>query len=119
MLAVRFLSSGHFFAINFKMPASIRPPHMKEFLKSRQHIIAVNIKQARTDKNLTSAFVALGIKVSLEDYHKLEFGQAELTLTCLFKIAAILDVNILELIENDPLLIQLASDEQAHDSPPS
>jgi transcriptional regulator with XRE-family HTH domain len=94
------------------MPASTRLPHMKEFLKSRQNIIAANIKQVRTDKNLTSAFVALGIKMSLEEYLKLELDQTEFTLNCLFKIAAILDVNILELIENDPLLIQLADNGQ-------
>jgi transcriptional regulator with XRE-family HTH domain len=88
---------------------------MKEFLKSRQQIIAANIKQARTDKNLTSAFVALGIKMSLENYHKLELGQTELTLNCLFKIAAVLDVNILELIENDPLLIQLSNHDHQQD----
>lgn len=84
---------------------------MKQFLRSRQHLIAANIKQARIEKNLTPNAVASGMNLSPDNYHKLELGQIEFTLTCLFKIAAILDINILELIENDPLLIQLANNE--------
>ncbi len=60
-----------------------------------------NIKKFRELKNLTRDHVAAQLDMSLSGYSKLERGEVELTITKLFKLAEILDVNASQILNFD------------------
>jgi transcriptional regulator with XRE-family HTH domain len=78
---------------------------MKRFLNARLNIITTNIKNTRSESNYTQEYVAAKLNMPLHDYTELELGKTEMTLNKLFRIAEILNVPILDLIEKDPALL--------------
>jgi transcriptional regulator with XRE-family HTH domain len=75
---------------------------MKKFLNSRLEIIAANIKSTRLERNYSQEYLAGKMKIAATEYNELETGHTELTLDKLLRIAEILNISILELIEHDP-----------------
>jgi transcriptional regulator with XRE-family HTH domain len=71
--------------------------------RNEYHIMAGNvvtrIRNIRLDKNLKQEYVALKLGCSQNSYSKLEIGKTELTVTKLFHIAAILSVNVADLMK--------------------
>lgn len=78
---------------------------MKKFLNDRLAIITSNIKKIRLDNNHNIEYLAAKLKMPVNDYSELEQGHTELTLHTLFRIAEVLNVSILELIEADEILL--------------
>ncbi len=63
--------------------------------------IIENIKRFREFKNLTRDEVAEKLEMSLSGYSKLERGDVELTITKLFKISEILQVDVSQILNFD------------------
>jgi transcriptional regulator with XRE-family HTH domain len=60
-----------------------------------------NIKKFRELKNLTREFVASNLEMSLSGYSKLERGEVDITLSKLYKIAKVLEVNVSQILNFD------------------
>jgi transcriptional regulator with XRE-family HTH domain len=60
-----------------------------------------NIKKFRELKNLTRDEVAEKLEMSVSGYSKLERGEVELTITKLYKISEILDVDVSQILNFD------------------
>jgi transcriptional regulator with XRE-family HTH domain len=65
-----------------------------------QHVTN-NIKKFRELKNLTREHMASQLEMSVSGYGKLERGEVELTVTKLFKLAEIFDVNVAQILNFD------------------
>lgn len=52
------------------------------------------IKQIREEKHFSQEYMALSLDISQSYYAKIEKGQKELTLSRLFKISKLLDINL-------------------------
>jgi transcriptional regulator with XRE-family HTH domain len=63
--------------------------------------IIENIKRLRELKNLTRDEVAEKLEMSLSGYSKLERGDVELTITKLYKISEILQVDVSQILNFD------------------
>jgi transcriptional regulator with XRE-family HTH domain len=66
--------------------------------------IAKNIKSIRELKNLTRDYVAAEMDMSTSGYGKIERGEIDLTISKLFRIAAIFDISISDLLFFDSSL---------------
>jgi transcriptional regulator with XRE-family HTH domain len=63
--------------------------------------IAENIKKFRELKNITRDQMAADLEMSLSGYGKLERGDVDLTISKLYKISAILDVSVSQMMNFD------------------
>jgi transcriptional regulator with XRE-family HTH domain len=63
--------------------------------------IAENIKKFRELKNITRDQMAADLEMSLSGYGKLERGDVDLTISELYKISAILDVSVSQMMNFD------------------
>lgn len=60
-----------------------------------------NIKKFRELKNYTREFMADKLEMSVSGYSKLERGDVELTISKLYKIAEVLEVNVSQILNFD------------------
>ncbi len=60
-----------------------------------------NIKKFRELKNITREHIADSLEMSLSGYSKLERGEVELTVSKLYKISEILEVDISQILNFD------------------
>ena len=63
--------------------------------------IAENIKKFRELKNLTRDEIASKLEMSLSGYSKLERGDVELTISKLYRLAEILEVDVSQILNFD------------------
>jgi len=57
-----------------------------------------NIKKIREIKNLTREYVAAELQMSTSGYGKIERGEIDLTISKLYKIAAVFGITVTELL---------------------
>ncbi|MEO6150556.1 MAG: helix-turn-helix transcriptional regulator [Mucilaginibacter sp.] len=62
--------------------------------------VEANIRKQRETKNYTQEYLAAKLKISQNAYSKIELGYTKITLERLFQIAAVLETNIVELIDS-------------------
>ena len=74
---------------------------MTESLSSKVKLVAFNIRKQREAKNYTQEYLAAKLKISQNAYSKIELGYTKITVERLFQIAAILEVEVSELINTD------------------
>jgi len=71
---------------------------MKETLNYKIKAIAANIRRTREQLNYTQEYLAAKLSISQNAYSKIELGYTKITVERLFQIAAILEVDVHELI---------------------
>ncbi|PWK71436.1 helix-turn-helix protein [Mucilaginibacter oryzae] len=71
---------------------------MKDMLNTRIKAIAANIRHSREGLNYTQEYLAAKLSISQNAYSKIELGYTKITVERLFQIAAILEVDVTELI---------------------
>ncbi|WP_439695601.1 helix-turn-helix domain-containing protein [Mucilaginibacter sp. AW1-7] len=74
---------------------------MKETLNNKVKAIAANIRRTREMLNYTQEYLAAKLKISQNAYSKIELGYTKITVERLFQIAAILEVDVHELIATE------------------
>ena len=74
---------------------------MSDQLLSRTKIVAGNIRKIREFRNYTQDYLAAKLGISQNAYSKIELGYSKLTLERLFQIAAILEVEVMQVISFD------------------
>jgi transcriptional regulator with XRE-family HTH domain len=74
---------------------------MKETLNNKVKAIAANIRRTREQLNYTQEYLAAKLKISQNAYSKIELGYTKITVERLFQIAAILEVEVHELIATE------------------
>jgi transcriptional regulator with XRE-family HTH domain len=67
-------------------------------VKELAKIIGTNIKNARLMRNYSQDYLANCLAISQNAYSKIELGKSQLTVERAFKIAAILEVSLEDLI---------------------
>lgn len=75
---------------------------MKEARELNTKDVAGNIKKVRKIKSLTQDYLATKLNISQNAYSKIELGHSKLTVERLFQISAILDVQIMQLLNFKP-----------------
>jgi transcriptional regulator with XRE-family HTH domain len=65
-------------------------------------IIAGNIKNARLYRNYSQDYLALKLNISQNAYSKIELGYTRVTIERLFKIAEILELDVVDLLSDKP-----------------
>jgi transcriptional regulator with XRE-family HTH domain len=63
--------------------------------------VAANIRKTRSYRNYTQDYLAAKLCISQNAYSKIELGYSNITISRLVKIAEILEVEIIELINED------------------
>lgn len=71
---------------------------MENALKYKIKAIAANIRRTREQLNYTQEYLAAKLNISQNAYSKIELGYTKITVERLFQIAAILEVDVHELI---------------------
>ncbi|MES2828603.1 MAG: helix-turn-helix transcriptional regulator [Bacteroidota bacterium] len=74
---------------------------MSDQLASKTKIVAGNIRKIREFRNYTQDYLAAKLGISQNAYSKIELGYSKLTIERLFQIAAVLEVEIMQLITFD------------------
>lgn len=73
---------------------------MAEDIEDKIKHIALNIRRIREGKGYTQEYVALKLGISQNAYSKIELGYTKITLERLFYIAALIETDIISLIQN-------------------
>jgi DNA-binding XRE family transcriptional regulator len=86
----------------------------KRFMKidgnERARMVAANIRKIREFRNYTQEYLAAKLGISQNAYSKIELGYCNITLNRLFYIAAILEIDAVDLISADvKQLVQIRS----------
>lgn len=76
---------------------------MKEVLENKIRSVAVNIRKIRESKDYTQDYLAIKLAISQNAYSKIELGYTKITVERLFQIAAVLEVNPVDLINFDTI----------------
>ncbi len=76
---------------------------MTDSLNLKIKAIAANIRSKREYRNYTQEYLAAKLNISQNAYSKIELGYTKITVERLFQIAAILEFDVSELIETEPL----------------
>ena len=63
--------------------------------------IGDNIKKLRELKNITREMLASDLKMSLSNYSKIERGEIDLTISRLYEIASVLEVDVSQILNFD------------------
>ena len=74
---------------------------MKETLNYKVKAIAANVRKTREQLNYTQEYLAAKLKISQNAYSKIELGYTKITVERLFQIAAILEVDVHDLIATE------------------
>jgi transcriptional regulator with XRE-family HTH domain len=74
---------------------------MKDTLNYKVKAIAANIRKTREQLSYTQEYLAAKLKISQNAYSKIELGYTKITVERLFQIAAILEVEVHELIATE------------------
>ncbi|QEC77084.1 helix-turn-helix domain-containing protein [Mucilaginibacter ginsenosidivorax] len=74
---------------------------MKDTLNYKIKAIAANIRKTREQLSYTQEYLAAKLKISQNAYSKIELGYTKITVERLFQIAAILEVDVHELIATE------------------
>lgn len=74
---------------------------MKETLSNKIKAIAANIRSTRERLGYTQEYLAAKLSISQNAYSKIELGYTKITVERLFQIAAILEVEVLDLINTE------------------
>lgn len=74
---------------------------MKDTLNYKVRAIAANIRKTREQLSYTQEYLAAKLKISQNAYSKIELGYTKITVERLFQIAAILEVEVHELIATE------------------
>lgn len=77
--------------------------NMTDLLNLKIKAIAANIRSKREYRNYTQEYLAAKLNISQNAYSKIELGYTKITVERLFQIAAILEFDVSELIETEPL----------------
>ncbi len=75
---------------------------MKEKVKAEMQAVAGNIRKVREFRNYTQDYLAAKLDISQNAYSKIELGYSKITLDRLFHIAAILEVEVTQLLYFNP-----------------
>ena len=71
---------------------------MSNTLSLKIKAIAANIRHKREYRNYTQEYLALKLSISQNAYSKIELGYTKITVERLFQIAAILEFDVVEII---------------------
>ena len=71
---------------------------MKDMLNLRVKNVAANIRKIREYRNYTQEYLAAKLKISQNAYSKIELGYTKITIERLFRIADILEVNSIDIL---------------------
>ncbi len=71
---------------------------MNEIYKKEMQRIALRIRKAREQKNISQEQLATKLGISQNAYSKIELGYSKITLDRLFHIAELLELETLELL---------------------
>lgn len=82
---------------------------MKERLEINIKDIPGNIKKVRKIKCLTQDYLAAKLHISQNAYSKIELGHSKLTVERLYQIAAILEVQVTQLLSFKPADFSIAA----------
>lgn len=77
---------------------------MKSQSDSKTKAIAANIRRIRELKNYTQDYLAAKLGISQNAYSKIELGYSNITLSRLFNIAEILEIDVITLIKTEDIL---------------
>lgn len=61
--------------------------------------VAINVRKVREFRNYTQEYLAMKLDISQNAYSKIELGYTKITLERIFQIAAILEVDLLTLLQ--------------------
>jgi transcriptional regulator with XRE-family HTH domain len=76
---------------------------MTDSLNLKIKAIAANIRNKREQRNYTQEYLAVKLNISQNAYSKIELGYTKITVERLFQIAAILEFDVSELLDTEPL----------------
>ncbi|NVM63938.1 transcriptional regulator with XRE-family HTH domain [Mucilaginibacter sp. SG538B] len=76
---------------------------MKDMLNLKIKAIAANIRHTREGLNYTQEYLAAKLGISQNAYSKIELGYTKITVERLFQIAAILEIEVAELIDTEKI----------------
>ena len=76
---------------------------MKDMLNLKIKAIAANIRHTREGLNYTQEYLAAKLGISQNAYSKIELGYTKITVQRLFQIAAILEIEVVELIDTEKI----------------
>ena len=76
---------------------------MTDSLNLKIKAIAANIRSKREYRNYTQEYLAAKLNISQNAYSKIELGYTKITVERLFQIAAILEFEVSELIDPEPI----------------
>ncbi|MFC3561463.1 helix-turn-helix domain-containing protein [Pedobacter jamesrossensis] len=86
---------------------------MEDLLALKTKNVAGNIRKIREYRDYTQDYLAAKLKISQNAYSKIELGYSKLTIERLFQIAAILEVEVTQLLTLDHIeLIKNISSEE-------
>ena len=74
---------------------------MKDMLNLRVKEVAANIRKIREHCNYTQEYLAAKLKISQNAYSKIELGYTKITVERLFRIADILEVDAISILNNE------------------
>ena len=77
--------------------------NMTDSLNLKIKAIAANIRSKREQRNYTQEYLAAKLNISQNAYSKIELGYTKITVERLFQIAAILEFDVSDLIDTEPL----------------
>ena len=75
----------------------------KDLLNYKIKAIAANIRMKREYRNYTQEYLAAKLEISQNAYSKIELGYTKITVERLFQIADVLEFEVAELIDVEPL----------------
>ncbi|MXV14652.1 helix-turn-helix domain-containing protein [Hufsiella ginkgonis] len=83
---------------------------MKEISRIKAKKVASNIRKIREFRNYTQEYLAAKLEISQNAYSKIELGYCQITLSRLFHIAMLLEVEMMDVINTETGdLVQLRS----------
>lgn len=74
---------------------------MKEAASLKAKTVAGNIRKVRDVRNYTQDYLAAKLGISQNAYSKIELGYSKITLERLFSISAILEIEVMQLLDAD------------------
>jgi transcriptional regulator with XRE-family HTH domain len=74
---------------------------MKDMLNLRVQKVAANIRKIREYRNYTQEYLAAKLKISQNAYSKIELGYTKITVDRLFRIADILEVDPIDILNKE------------------
>ena len=73
---------------------------MKDLSEMKTRVVSSNIRKIREHKNYTQEYLAAKLGISQNAYSKIELNYSKLTLDRLFRIADILETDIIQLLSD-------------------